>query len=70
MATFNRTETPTFDDLITLAELAEAFGVSERSIGAWRGLPRVRIGRVTFFFKADVATWISRKMESRYVSAD
>jgi predicted DNA-binding transcriptional regulator AlpA len=53
----------TLDDFITLGELAEAFGVSERSIGGWRGLPRVRIGRVTFFRKADVGAWLDRKIE-------
>ena len=56
--------TPTsMDDFVTLAELAEAFGVGERSIGNWRGLPRVRIGRATFFRKADVAAWLDRKIE-------
>lgn len=53
----------TLDDFVTLAELAEAFGVSERSIGGWRGLPRVRIGKTTFFRKTDVGAWLDRKIE-------
>ena len=56
-------DTLTLDDFVTLAELAEAFGVSERSIGNWRGLPRVRIGRTTFFRKTDVGAWLNRRIE-------
>ncbi len=51
------------DDFITLAELAEAFAVNERSIGNWRGLPRVRIGDQTFFRKTDVGLWLDRKID-------
>ncbi len=53
------------DAFVTVTELAEAFGLTERSIGNWRNLPRVRIGRQTFFRKADVAEWLDRRIGGR-----
>jgi hypothetical protein len=58
------TDNRTLDDFVTQTELAEAFSVSERSIGCWRGLPRVRIGRTTFFRKTDVGAWLDRRIEA------
>ena len=53
-----------FDNLITVDELASAFGLSPKTIRNWvarRDIPFVRIKGKTFFLRGSIEEWIKRK---------
>lgn len=58
------------EDFITAADVAEYFGITERSVNAQRGLPRVRFGKVFVYRKTDIAEWIERRMTRGAAKAD
>jgi phage terminase Nu1 subunit (DNA packaging protein) len=52
--------------LLSKRAVAEHFGVSPRTIKAWRekGCPALRVGRVSMFDVADVDRWLEREAEA------
>lgn len=54
--------------VITKKQLAEKWGVSERTVDQWRsdhGLPAVKIGNVLRFNEAEVMEWFMRFQKSK-----
>ena len=53
-----------FDNLITIEELADYIGVSQKTIRNWvalRSIPFLRIGRKTFFIQNKICRWFQTK---------
>ena len=53
-----------FDNLITIEELADYIGVSQKTIRNWvalRSIPFLRIGRKTFFYFDRLDKWFQTK---------
>ena len=53
-----------FDNLITIEELADYIGVSQKTIRNWvamRSIPFLRIGRKTFFYFEKLDKWFQTK---------
>lgn len=55
---------PIFDKLLTVEELADAIGITPKTIRNWvsrREIPHVKIGGKTRFRKGSIEAWLSRK---------
>ena len=53
-----------FDNLITIEELADYIGVSQKTIRNWvalRSIPFLRIGKKTFFIQSKICRWFQTK---------
>lgn len=57
------------DNLLYVENVAELFGVSERTVWRWTkirgGIPTVRIGNVVRFRRSSVDAFIARREKSR-----
>ncbi len=56
-----------FDNLITVEELALAFGLSPRTIKNWvslRQIPFIQFRRRTYFLKDSIHRWLQQKEKS------
>jgi excisionase family DNA binding protein len=61
---WGKRETPFFEKLITVEELAEAFGFAPQTIRNWvalRSIPFIRVGGKTRFRRGSIETWLERK---------
>ena len=56
-----------FADYLTLAEMAEAAGISERTLARWHNLrigpPRTRVGRRIHYHIPTVRAWLAAQQE-------
>jgi excisionase family DNA binding protein len=55
----------TLPELLTVAELAEYFGIPVRTVRFWRekheGPPAIKVGKRLYFRATDVARWLEER---------
>jgi hypothetical protein len=52
---------PELEDVVTSKDLSEFLGISELSLARVRGLPSIRIGENTLYFKQTVVEWLKAR---------